>query len=145
MRVVLQQVQEAKVTVEEKIIGQIKKGFLLYVGFTQGDSLNEVEKLANKISKLRIFADDEDKMNLSLQDVAGEILSISQFTLYGNTKKGNRPSFTEAMDPTKADELYHSFNEHLRLAGFKVETGVFGAHMMVESINDGPSTFILEA
>lgn len=145
MKIILQKVTKAKVTVEQKVVGEIGRGFLLYVGFTKGDSLKEVERLAAKVCKLRIFEDEEEKMNYSLQDVKGEILSVSQFTLYGNTKKGNRPSFTDALDPNLAKDLYHAFNENLRQQGFFVSTGQFGAHMMVESINDGPSTFILEA
>ncbi|WP_071131695.1 D-aminoacyl-tRNA deacylase [Enterococcus timonensis] len=143
MKIILQKVSRAKVVVEEKIVGEIGQGFLLYVGFTQADTVENAQKLAEKITKLRVFPDDQGKMNLSLAQVGGEILSVSQFTLYGNTKKGNRPSFTEALSGEEAEKLYTTFNEHLAKF-FKVATGIFGADMQVSSLNDGPVTFILE-
>lgn len=145
MRVVLQKVSQASVTIDGEKVGAISSGFLLYVGFTDGDSTKQVTQLAAKISKLRIFPDEAGKMNRALVDVGGEILSVSQFTLYASTKKGNRPSFTEALDPAVATVLYDAFNNELRALGFTVGTGVFGADMQVASINDGPATFLLEA
>lgn len=144
MRVILQKVKEAKVEVNHHVIGQIQEGVLLYVGLTHNDTKETVMKLANKIPKLRIYEDENDKMNRSLLDKRGQILSVSQFTLYGCTKKGNRPSFTEAMKPEKANQLYDYFNQLLREKGIHVQTGQFGAHMEVFSLNDGPVTFILE-
>ncbi|EZP60617.1 D-aminoacyl-tRNA deacylase [Exiguobacterium acetylicum] len=144
MRVVLQRVKEASVTVDQKIIGQIKQGFLLLVGVTHEDTIDQVNWLADKIAGLRVFEDEEERMNRSLQDVDGQILSVSQFTLYGDVKKGRRPAFTEAAKPDVANELYEAFNERLRAQGLTVETGQFGAMMDIALINDGPVTLILE-
>lgn len=144
MRVVLQRVKEASVTVDQKIIGQIKQGFLLLVGVTHKDTIDQVNWLADKIAGLRVFEDEEERMNRSLQDVDGQILSVSQFTLYGDVKKGRRPAFTEAAKPDVANELYEAFNERLRAQGLTVETGQFGAMMDIALINDGPVTLILE-
>lgn len=144
MRVVLQRVKEASVTVDQKIIGQIKQGFLLLVGVTHEDTIDQVNWLADKIAGLRVFEDEEERMNRSLQDVNGQILSVSQFTLYGDVKKGRRPAFTEAAKPDVANELYEAFNERLRAQGLTVETGQFGAMMDIALINDGPVTLILE-
>ena len=144
MRIVVQRVKEANVTVEGKIVGEIQKGFCLLVGFTQGDDEEKILKMAKKISKLRIFEDDQEKMNLSLSDVGGEILSISQFTLYGDPWEGNRPSFTKALGYQEAMPLYERFNEALRELGLHVETGEFGAMMNVHIENDGPVTIWLE-
>lgn len=144
MRVVLQRVKEASVTVDQKIIGQIKQGFLLLVGVTHEDTIDQVNWLADKIAGLRVFEDEEERMNRSLQDVDGQILSVSQFTLYGDVKKGRRPAFTEAAKPDVANELYEAFNERLRAQGLMVETGQFGAMMDIALINDGPVTLILE-
>ncbi|MDW2884032.1 D-aminoacyl-tRNA deacylase [Exiguobacterium artemiae] len=144
MRVVLQRVKEASVTVEGTITGQIDQGFLLLVGVTHDDTLEQVNWLADKIAGLRVFEDEEERMNLSLQDVEGKILSVSQFTLYGDVKKGRRPAFTEAAKPDVANELYEAFNARLRQQGIIVETGQFGAMMDVALVNDGPVTLILE-
>lgn len=144
MRVVLQRVKEASVTVEGAITGQIDKGFLLLVGVTHEDTLEQVNWLADKIAGLRVFEDEEERMNRSLQDVDGQILSVSQFTLYGDVKKGRRPAFTEAAKPDLANELYEAFNARLRTQGITVETGQFGAMMDVALVNDGPVTLILE-
>ncbi|AOT01278.1 D-tyrosyl-tRNA(Tyr) deacylase [Exiguobacterium sp. U13-1] len=144
MRVVLQRVKEASVTVDQEVIGQIKQGFLLLVGVTHEDTIDQVNWLADKIAGLRVFEDEEERMNRSLQDVDGQILSVSQFTLYGDVKKGRRPAFTEAAKPDLANALYEAFNERLRAQGLKVETGQFGAMMDIALVNDGPVTLILE-
>ncbi|MCO6543883.1 MAG: D-tyrosyl-tRNA(Tyr) deacylase [Lactobacillus sp.] len=144
MKVVLQRVQQASVTINHQLVSQIGAGLLLLVGFGQDDNSEAVDYLAAKISKSRIFADENGKTNLSIADVKGEILSVSQFTLYANTKKGNRPSFTEALEPQKAQKLYELFNQQLANTGVNVKTGVFGADMQVELINDGPLTIIYE-
>ena len=144
MRVVLQRVKEASVTVDQEVIGQIKQGFLLLVGVTHEDTIDQVNWLADKIAGLRVFEDEEERMNRSLQDVDGQILSVSQFTLYGDVKKGRRPAFTEAAKPNFANELYEAFNERLRAQGLTVETGQFGAMMDIALVNDGPVTLILE-
>lgn len=144
MRVVLQRVKEASVTVEGAVTGQIDQGFLLLVGITHDDTLEQVNWLADKIASLRVFEDEEERMNRSLQDVEGKILSVSQFTLYGDIKKGRRPAFTEAAKPDLANELYEAFNARLRQQGIVVETGQFGAMMDVALVNDGPVTLILE-
>jgi len=144
MRVVLQRVKESSVTVDQEVIGQIKQGFLLLVGVTHEDTIDQVNWLADKIAGLRVFEDEEERMNRSLQDVDGQILSVSQFTLYGDVKKGRRPAFTEAAKPDLANELYEAFNERLRAQGLTVETGQFGAMMDIALVNDGPVTLILE-
>ena len=145
MRLVIQRVKRAKCTVDENITGQIDNGFMILVGIKESDTLDIVEKMADKVSKLRIFEDDEGKMNLDLKKVDGGILSISQFTLYGDCRKGNRPSFTEAKEPKAANEFYEYFNDLLKAKGFKVEKGIFGAHMEIELLNDGPVTIILDS
>lgn len=144
MKVVLQRVKYASCTVDGNITGQIDKGYLLLVGFTQGDDNNVIIKAANKIAGLRIFEDENHKMNLNLEKVNGKILSISQFTLYANTNDGNRPSFVAALNPVFAKELYINFNNLLRNKGFVVEEGIFGAHMDISLLNDGPCTIIYE-
>ena len=144
MKVVLQRVKHASCTVETVITGQIEKGYLLLVGFTNGDNVEKLDKAVKKISGLRIFEDENQKMNLNLEKVNGKILSISQFTLYANTNEGNRPSFIDALNPVEAKKLYLSFNEKLRSMDFVVEEGVFGAHMDIELLNDGPCTIIYE-
>ena len=144
MKVVLQRVKHASCTVENVITGQIEKGYLLLVGFTNGDSVEKLDKAVKKISGLRIFEDENQKMNLNLEKVNGKILSISQFTLYANTNEGKRPSFIDALNPVEAKKLYLSFNEKLRSMDFVVEEGVFGAHMDIELLNDGPCTIIYE-
>lgn len=144
MKVVLQRVDYAKCTVDGVVTGAIDKGYMLLVGFTHDDNIEKVQKAAKKISGLRIFEDENHKMNLNLESVKGAILSISQFTLYANTNEGNRPSFVDAMKPDLAKTLYEDFNEELRKYGFKVETGIFGAHMDIELLNSGPVTIIYE-
>lgn len=144
MRVVIQRVNRAQVTIDNEVVGKIKRGFLLLVGLREGDELDQVKKAADKIAKMRIFEDEDGKTNLSLKDVNGEILSVSQFTLLANTKKGNRPSFVEAMRPPKSKELWEDFNQELENKGFHVETGEFGADMQVSLENDGPFTIVLD-
>lgn len=145
MRVVIQKVSEASVSVNAEVLGAIKKGFMLLVGVGQEDDENDVDYLARKITNLRVFEDEQGKMNLALKDVQGEILSISQFTLLANTKKGNRPSFTEAAAPEIGDLLYEKLNDALREKGLEVKTGKFGAHMQVQLINDGPVTIMIDS
>ncbi|TWE02512.1 D-tyrosyl-tRNA(Tyr) deacylase [Neobacillus bataviensis] len=145
MRIVVQRSKEAKVTVDGEITGQITKGFVLLVGVTHEDKEEDAAYLADKIANLRIFEDHDGKMNHSLLDVGGEILSVSQFTLYGDCRKGRRPNFMEAARPEQAVVLYEAFNQMLRDKGITVETGVFGAMMDVELINDGPVTLIVES
>lgn len=144
MRVVLQRVTSAQVAIEEQVVGQIKQGYLLLVGAEDTDGEEEVAYLVHKISKLRIFSDEQGKMNLSIQDIGGSILSVSQFTLYADTRKGNRPSFTKAGNPEHANAIYEQFNAQLRDAGLTVETGEFGADMQVSLVNDGPVTIIFD-
>lgn len=144
MRVVVQRVNKAQVTIDNEVVSKIKRGFLLLVGLREGDELDQVKKAADKIAKMRIFEDEDGKTNLSLKDVNGEILSVSQFTLLANTKKGNRPSFVEAMRPPKSKDLWENFNKELENRGFHVETGEFGADMQVSIENDGPFTIVLD-
>ncbi|MER1954997.1 MAG: D-aminoacyl-tRNA deacylase [Desemzia incerta] len=145
MRVVIQRSKKASVSINQEIVGAIDHGFVLLVGIGEEDTQEDVEYLVRKISKMRIFEDGEGKMNLSLADVEGEILSISQFTLHANTKKGNRPSFIEAAKPDRAIPLYDAFNQQLREQGFKVEVGQFGADMQVSLVNDGPVTILIDS
>ena len=145
MKVVVQKVVKAAVEVEGQTIGEINKGFVLLVGVSQDDDESDVDYLARKIAKLRIFEDKDGKMNLSLADVKGSILSISQFTLLANTKKGNRPSFTEAAGAELGETHYQALNQKLRQVCFTVETGQFGAHMAVSLTNDGPVTIIIDS
>ena len=150
MKVVVQRSKEASVSVEGNIVGSIEHGLVLLVGFTKGDSINEVNYMIDKIINLRIFDDDEGVMNRSLIDVNGDILSISQFTLYADTRKGRRPSYINALGGDEAIYLYRLFNAKLRESlmnvndKLKVEEGIFGADMKVSLINDGPVTIILE-
>ncbi|MBU0997385.1 MAG: D-tyrosyl-tRNA(Tyr) deacylase [Firmicutes bacterium] len=145
MKVVVQRVSQASVQVEDKIISKINQGYLLLVGFHQTDTMNTVSYLARKIAKLRVFSDSEGKMNKSIQDIDGEILSVSQFTLYGDTTDGNRPSFTSSMDPINANKLYDAFNQELKmLLNKEIQTGIFQAEMQVSLVNDGPVTILLE-
>ncbi|MGV3487872.1 MAG: D-aminoacyl-tRNA deacylase [Tuberibacillus sp.] len=144
MRVVVQRVKSAKVAVDGVVTGSIDHGLLLLVGIKAGDTREAAEFVAEKISGLRIFEDAEEKMNFSVKDVGGAILSVSQFTLYGDVSKGRRPNFMEAARPEEAEPLYEFFNQRLREKGLHVETGVFGAMMDVELINDGPVTIIVE-
>ena len=145
MRVVLERVSHASVTVEEKVIGKIQRGFLLLVGVTHDDAMEDMEYLVRKIVQMRIFEDEEGKLNRSIQDIGGEILSVSQFTLYADTKKGNRPSFSKAAPGDVALEMFEQFNGLLRDTGVPVETGQFGADMKVELLNDGPVTILLDS
>lgn len=145
MRVVLQRVSHASVAVEGKVVGRIEQGFLLLVGITHTDDETIVQKLAKKCAELRVFEDDNGKMNQGLADCKGAILSISQFTLYADCKKGRRPSFDKAAKGDAAKPLYDYFNEVLKDYGFTVETGEFGADMKVELCNDGPVTIILDS
>jgi D-tyrosyl-tRNA(Tyr) deacylase len=145
LRVVLQRVREASVEVEGKITGKINKGLVLLVGAASGDGENEANYLADKCVNLRIFEDAQGKMNLSALETGAEILVISQFTLYGDTRKGRRPSFTEALEPVEAEKLYLKFIGCLKDKGLKVEQGKFGAKMLVKIFNDGPVTFILDS
>ena len=145
MRVVIQRCARAEVRIEGEIAGAIGRGFMLLVGITDGDTKAEADLLAKKVAQMRVFEDAEGKMNLSLPDVGGAILSISQFTLYADCKKGNRPSFIKAARPETAAPLYDYFNEVLRTQyGLQVETGRFGADMKVDFINDGPVTILLD-
>ncbi|CAI2605131.1 D-aminoacyl-tRNA deacylase [Apilactobacillus kunkeei] len=144
MRVVLQRVSHASVSIDNELVGKIYQGYLLLVGIKDGDTKDDIDYLVRKISNLRIFADEDGKTNLSLQSINGEILSVSQFTLYADTKKGNRPSFTKAGKPDFASDMYDQFNQALRDAGNHVETGRFGADMQVDLQNDGPFTIILD-
>ncbi|MCJ0573745.1 D-aminoacyl-tRNA deacylase [Enterococcus cecorum] len=145
MRAVIQRVSQAKVVVDDNTVGQIGKGFMILLGVHEQDTQTDVDYLVGKISKLRVFEDDQQKMNRSIIDVGGEILSISQFTLFADTKKGNRPSFVQAAKPNVAIPLYEAFNEGLRQAGIPVETGIFGADMKCHLVNDGPVTIIIDS
>lgn len=144
MRVVLQRVNEADVTVDGKVVSAIGIGFVLLVGIEKDDGIETVEHMARKISKMRVFEDELGKMNLDLSQVNGQILSVPQFTLLADTEKGNRPGFDNAAEPDEAKALWKSFNEFLRAEGLPVYEGVFGAHMKVSLMNDGPVTFVLE-
>lgn len=145
MKVVLQRVKSASVSIEDVVVGAINQGYLLLVGVGPDDKIEDVQYLARKISGMRIFSDDDGKMNLSIHQVNGSILSISQFTLFADTKKGNRPSYTSAADPKLAKFLYEELNTLLRDEyGIVVETGVFGADMQVSLVNDGPVTILLD-
>ena len=145
MRIVLQRVKSASVSIDEVVVGNINQGFLLLVGVGPEDSSDDASYLARKIAGMRIFSDENGKMNLSIDQIGGKILSVSQFTLFADTKKGNRPSFTGAASPDFATNLYEEFNELLRTEyGLTVETGEFGADMQVSLVNDGPVTIILD-
>lgn len=144
MKVLLQRVKQASVEIDGNVNGEIGQGLLLLVGFTENDGDKEIEYLARKVLNARIFSDADDKMNLNLQQVSGSILSISQFTLYAQTRKGNRPSFTRAQNPDIASKNYDKFNEKLRESGVQVETGIFGADMQVSLVNDGPVTIMYD-
>ena len=145
MRVVIQRVRNASVTIAGKEYTRIGAGLLLLVGFEDSDSIDDIEWLCNKIANLRIFADNEDKMNLSVMDIGGEILSVSQFTLFASTKKGNRPSYIRSAKPEIAIPLYDQFNTRLgEIIGKQVQTGVFGAMMDIALVNDGPVTIVMD-
>lgn len=144
MRAVLQRVKEASVSVDEDIIGSINKGIMVLLGVSENDTMEDAQKMLNKIIQLRIFEDDNNKTNLSLKDVAGQLLVISQFTLYADCHKGNRPSFINAGNPKLANELYEYFIELAKEQNLVVESGSFGADMKVSLCNDGPFTIVLE-
>ena len=144
MKIVLQKVKKASVRVEKKVVGEIDKGYCLLVGVHKESTEVDAKYLAKKIVEARLFEDENEKLNLGLKDVNGSILSVSQFTLYADTKKGKRPSFTNAASAEEANELYNNFNEYLREEGIKVETGIFQTMMEVNIINDGPVTIIYE-
>jgi len=143
MRIVVQRVKNASVTVDNKVVGQIDNGLLLLVGFTQDDTYEKVKYMINKVINLRIFDDNNGIMNLSVKDVGGSILSVSQFTLYGDASKGNRPSYIKALNGEEAIKLYDYFNTELSKV-IHVEKGIFGADMKVNLLNDGPITILLE-
>ena len=144
MRVLLQRVSRATVAVDGAERGAVGRGFLALVGVTHEDDVAAAGKLAAKTARLRVFADDAGLMNLALGDVGGAVLAVSQFTLYADTRRGNRPSFTDAAGPAQGEAVYEAYVEALRAEGVPVETGVFGAHMQVELVNDGPVTILLE-
>lgn len=144
MRLVVQRVKNAKVTVDNEITGQIEQGYLVLLGVAPTDTKQTADYLVQKLIKLRIFTDENDKMNLSLKDINGELLVVSQFTLYADCTGGNRPSFINAAKPDLANELYEYFMEQCRKEGIKTQHGTFGAHMEVELLNNGPVTIILE-
>ncbi|AUN15537.1 D-tyrosyl-tRNA(Tyr) deacylase [[Clostridium] sordellii] len=145
MRAVVQRVASSKVIVDESTIGEINKGLLILLGVTHEDTSKDVDYLLDKIVNLRIFEDENDKMNLSLKDVNGELLVVSQFTLYGDCRKGRRPNFTNAAKPDLATSLYEEFIDKAKKEGIKVGTGKFGAHMMVDLVNDGPVTILIDS
>lgn len=144
MKIVLQRVTHASVTVDGKVTGKIDNGYLLLFGVGKEDTEEDCRRLADKIINLRIFSDDNDKINLSLKDVNGSILVVPQFTLYADCRKGNRPNFIQAGTPSDANKLFEYFTEYLKSMGQHIETGIFGADMKVELLNDGPFTVILE-
>ena len=144
MRALLQRVSEASVTVDGRIVGQIGRGFCILLGVTHSDTNKEADWLAYKVAGIRLFEDDAGKLNLGLNEIDGELLVVSQFTLYGNARKGRRPSFIGAARPEQSEPLYEYFVDQLRNAGFTVQTGIFGANMQVNIQNDGPITLMLE-
>lgn len=144
MRAVIQRVSQASVSIEENIVGAIQQGFMVLLGITHEDTGDDVAYLVRKIKNMRVFEDEEGKMNRSLESINGAVLSISQFTLYGETKKGNRPSFIQAAPPSIAIPLYETFNEGLKAEGITVATGKFGADMQVALVNDGPVTIVID-
>lgn len=145
MRVILQRVSHASCTVDGKITGEIKDGYMALIGFKKGDPKDVFEKMAKKIIGLRVFSDEMGKMNKDLKSINGKILAISQFTLYADSRHGNRPGFTDAMEYNTAEEYYKEFVEYLRSFGVTVEVGIFGADMKIELLNDGPVTIILDS
>lgn len=144
MKLVIQRVKNAKVDVDNKTVGQIDKGFLVLIGIKIGDTKEQADYLIKKVSNLRVFEDENGKMNLSLKDVGGKLLIVSQFTLYGNCNDGNRPSFIEAARPEEANPLYEYFCSGCEKNGIEVQKGIFGADMKVQLLNDGPVTIIME-
>ncbi len=145
MRAVVQRVKQASVTVDGKIAGSIGVGFLVLLGVSSGDTEADVKYIADKVTGLRVFTDEAGKFNLSLSDVGGSVLAVSQFTLYGDVRGGRRPSFTEAAGAKDGMRLYDAFVEAIKAKGFVVETGIFGAHMDVSLINDGPVTILMDS
>lgn len=145
MRAVVQRVKESRVLVNDRLVGEIGRGFNVLLGISKEDTLEDLKYIKDKIINLRVFEDENDKMNLSLLDIKGDILAISQFTLYGDCRKGRRPNFMNAMGGEEAKELYEKFVEMLKESGLRVETGEFGAHMNVEIQNDGPVTILLDS
>ena len=145
MRVILQRVTSASVVIDDACVGQVGLGYLALVGFTHDDTEADIDYMVEKVKHLRVFSDDEGNMNRSLCDVHGSILSVSQFTLYADARKGRRPSFIQAMKPEQATQMYGLWNEKLRQAGIEVQTGIFGADMKVTLTNDGPVTICLES
>lgn len=145
MRAVVQRVKNASVRIDGEICGQINQGLLVFLGVSKEDTESDITYISDKITGLRIFEDENEKMNNSIMDINGEILVISQFTLYGDCRKGRRPSFDGAMRPPEAEEMYEKFVEYIKKSGLKTETGRFGADMKVELLNDGPVTIILDS
>lgn len=145
MKAVVQRVLKSELSIDDKLYSNINEGLLVLLGVTESDTEEDMKALADKIIKLRIFNDENDKMNLSVQDIGGEMQIVSQFTLYADCHKGNRPSFTEAAHPEKANKLYEQFVEYCKQTNLKIVTGEFGAHMHINFINNGPVTIILEA
>lgn len=145
LRLVIQRSKKAEVKIEDETVASIEHGLVLLVGIESADTKEDVDYLVRKVSTMRIFSDEADKMNLSIQDIKGDILSVSQFTLHAETKKGNRPSFIQAAKPEQAIPLYEAFNEGLREHNLRVVNGVFGADMQVSLINDGPVTIIIDS
>ncbi len=145
MKIVIQRVSEAHVKVDGKIVGEIGKGLMLLAGIDENDEKQDADWLVQKILNLRIFGDEDDKLNLSVKDISGEILCISQFTLIADYKKGNRPSFIKAAKPDKAVPLFDYFKEELTKSGLKTESGIFGADMKVSLVNDGPVTIVMDS
>lgn len=145
MRVVIQRVSRAQVISNGILTGKIEKGLMILLGIQPEDTGEDIIWLTNKITQMRIFSDENGKMNLSVRDIQGEILVVSQFTLYASTKKGNRPGFTKAASPSIATPLYEAFLNELRQAGFNVQSGIFGADMQVELVNDGPVTILMDS
>ena len=145
MKLLIQRSKKSKVIVDNKIVGEIEKGLVVLVGFTHKDTIDDIKKLTKKLVNLRIFDDDNHIMNKSILDVKGQILSISQFTLYADCKKGNRPSYINSMKANEAKKLYELFNEEIKKYNIHLETGIFQSDMLVEISNDGPVTIILES
>lgn len=145
MKIVVQRVKEASVKVEGKIVGEVSEGLMLLIGVDETDETNDADWLIKKIIDLRIFSDENGKMNLSVKDISGEILCISQFTLISDYKKGNRPSYIKAAKPEKAIPLFEYFKEEIKTSGLKIESGIFGADMKVSLLNDGPVTLVLDS
>ena len=145
MRAVIQRVKHASVTIDSIINGEIGKGLLVFLGVGEGDTEKDLEYIEKKTAGLRIFSDENDKMNKNITDINGSLLVVSQFTLYGDVRKGNRPSFTASMEPVKANEMYEKFISDMREKGLNVQHGEFGADMQVELLNDGPVTILLDS